>query len=203
MTISMKEGLSSASSSLYHWIDLRVWILLEKTVLCFLDSSVLCCGTYPWFVQGPLVALWVFQSTRKLDLILLIHLVWRLGGCFCHPDPSLYLCGCDSYSVGKLCLVSISRNCSRYWWVRNLNHWLIRPLCCCLVAKSCPTLCDPMDCSLPGYSVHGILQARILEWVATSFSKGSFRLKDLAHISCIAGRFFTIWATIGSSVCCA
>ena len=42
---------------------------------------------------------------------------------------------------------------------------------CMLVAQSCPTLCDPMDCSLPGYSVHGILQARILEWVAISFSK--------------------------------
>ena len=144
MTISMREVLSSASSSLYHWIDLRVWIILEKTVLCFLDSSVLCCGPYPWPVQGPLVALWVFQIMRKLDLILLIHLVWRLGGCFCHPDPSLYLCGCDSYSAGKLCLVSIPRNCSRYWWVRNLNHWLICPLCyCCLVAKSCLTLCDP------------------------------------------------------------
>ena len=41
------------------------------------------------------------------------------------------------------------------------------------VAQSCPTLCDPMDCSLPGSSVHGILQARILEWVAISFSRGS------------------------------
>ena len=38
-------------------------------------------------------------------------------------------------------------------------------------AQSCPTLCDPMDCSLPGSSVHGILQARIMEWVAISFSK--------------------------------
>ena len=43
-----------------------------------------------------------------------------------------------------------------------------------LVAQSCPTLCDPMDCSLPGSSVHGILQARILERVAIPFSKGSF-----------------------------
>ena len=43
--------------------------------------------------------------------------------------------------------------------------------CCCLVAKSCLTLCDPMDCSLPSSSVHGILQARILEWVAISFSR--------------------------------
>ena len=39
------------------------------------------------------------------------------------------------------------------------------------VAQSCPTLCDPMDCSLPGSSLHGILQARVLEWVAISFSK--------------------------------
>ena len=41
------------------------------------------------------------------------------------------------------------------------------------VAQSCPTLCDPVDCSLPGSSVHGILQARILEWVTISFSRGS------------------------------
>ena len=41
------------------------------------------------------------------------------------------------------------------------------------VAQSCPTLCDPMDCSLPSSSIHGIFQARILEWVATSFSRRS------------------------------
>ena len=41
------------------------------------------------------------------------------------------------------------------------------------VAQSCPTLCDPMDCSLPGFSVHGIFQVRVLEWVAISFSRGS------------------------------
>ena len=46
------------------------------------------------------------------------------------------------------------------------------------VAQSRPTLCDPIDCSLPGSSVHGILQARILEWVAISFSRGFFRLRD-------------------------
>ena len=46
------------------------------------------------------------------------------------------------------------------------------------VAQSCPTLCDPMECSLPGSSVHGILQARVLEWVAISFSRGSSRPRD-------------------------
>ena len=47
------------------------------------------------------------------------------------------------------------------------------------------SLCDPMDYSLPGVSVHGIFQARILEWVTISFSRGSSRLKDQTHVSCI------------------
>ena len=64
-----------------------------------------------------------------------------------------------------------------------------------LVTQSCPTLCDPMDCSPPGSSVHGILQARILEWVAMSFSRGSSQPRDWTWVSCTAGRFFTIWAT--------
>ena len=59
------------------------------------------------------------------------------------------------------------------------------------VAQSCPTLCDPVDCSLPGSSVHGILQARMLEGVAFPFSRGSSRPRDQTQVSCIAGRFFT------------
>ena len=60
------------------------------------------------------------------------------------------------------------------------------------VAQSYLTLCDPMDCSLPGSSVHGIFQARILEWVAISFSRGSFRPKDRTQVSRIIGRRFII-----------
>ena len=52
-----------------------------------------------------------------------------------------------------------------------------------------------MDCSLPGSSVHGILLARILEWVAVLFSRGSFWPRDWICGSCIAGKFFTVWAT--------
>ena len=55
--------------------------------------------------------------------------------------------------------------------------------------------CDPMDCSLPGSSVHGILQARVLEWVAILFSKRSSWLRDWTWLSCIASRVFTVWAT--------
>ena len=64
-------------------------------------------------------------------------------------------------------------------------------LCCaCLVAQSCPTLCDPMDCSPPGSSVPGILQARVLERVAISISRGSSQLRDRTWVSCIPGRCF-------------
>ena len=54
-----------------------------------------------------------------------------------------------------------------------------------LVTRWCPTLCDPVDCSPPGFSVHGIPQARILEWVATSFSRGSSPPRDRTCVSCI------------------
>ena len=63
------------------------------------------------------------------------------------------------------------------------------------VAQSCPSLCDPMDCSPPGSSVHGILQARILEWVAISFSRRTSWPRDRTQVSCIAGWHFTVWAT--------
>ena len=60
------------------------------------------------------------------------------------------------------------------------------------VAQSCPTLCDPKDCSLPDSSIHGILQARILEWVAISFSRGSSRPRDRTQVSRIGGRCFKL-----------
>ena len=67
-----------------------------------------------------------------------------------------------------------------------------------LVAKSCPTLCDPMDCSPPGSSDHEIFQARVLEWIAISFSRGSSQLRNRTQVSCTAGRFFTDWADRGN-----
>ena len=63
------------------------------------------------------------------------------------------------------------------------------------VVQSCPTLCDPVDCSLPGSSLHGILQARILERVTISFSRGSSQPRDRTQVSHIGGRCFNLWAT--------
>ena len=74
------------------------------------------------------------------------------------------------------------------------SYWVY---CCCLLAKPRPTLCDPMDCSPPGSSVRGIFQAGILEWVAISFSRGSFpsQLRDQTPISCIGRWILYHWAT--------
>ena len=74
--------------------------------------------------------------------------------------------------------------------ISNIMSKFIQKLC--EVTESCPSLCDPMDHSLPGSSIHGIFQARVLEWVAILFSRGSSQPRDW---NCIAGICFTIWAT--------
>ena len=69
------------------------------------------------------------------------------------------------------------------------------------VAQSCPTLCNPMDCSLPGSSVHGIFQAGVLEWIAISFSRRSSQPKDQTWISHTVDRRLTVWATRELDIC--
>ena len=69
------------------------------------------------------------------------------------------------------------------------NEWV-------LIVHSCSTVCDPMYWSQPGSSVHGISQARILEWVPILFSRGSSWPRSQIQVSWIAGRFFIVWATI-------
>ena len=66
-----------------------------------------------------------------------------------------------------------------------------------LLSKSCPNLCDPLDCSLSGSSIQGVFQARILEWATISLSWGLSQPRDwtcVSYVSCIAGGFFPIWA---------
>ena len=82
------------------------------------------------------------------------------------------------------CFPFLWYNSSRWWW--------------CLVAQLCPILCgphNPMDCSPPGSSVHGILQARILEWVATCFSRESSQSRGQTHVSCIGRWVLYHWVT--------
>ena len=90
-----------------------------------------------------------------------------------------------------------------FWWTEQsrgsptrLGHththvWKVKAL----FPQLCLALLPPMDYSQPSFSVHGIFQARILEWVAIPFSRESSGPRDQTQVSCTAGRFFTIWAT--------
>ena len=84
-------------------------------------------------------------------------------------------------------------------WLEELGHNFISTklrewIVCVLVAQSCPTLCDPMDCSPRGSSVHGVFQASVLEWVATAFSVQTSRIcqSSQAHHTCICLNTFSI-----------
>ena len=75
-------------------------------------------------------------------------------------------------------------------WTSNINMnqccYILSLPYACSIAQSCPTLCDPMDCSPPGSSIHGILQVGIPEWVVISHSGGSFQPRDWTQVSCIS-----------------
>ena len=82
------------------------------------------------------------------------------------------------------------------WGIWEDHRMPVQKICSMLLlVESCPTLCDPTDCSPPGSSVHGISQARVIEWVAISFSRGSSQPRDGTCISCIDRRILYYWST--------
>ena len=91
-----------------------------------------------------------------------------------------------SHQGSSLINILYIKNAKRSVWVCAVQY---------LVTQPCPALCDPVDCSPPGSSVHGISQVRILGWVAISSSRGSFQPRHGPGVSRIAGGFWTIWAT--------
>ena len=133
----------------------------------------------------------VFSCKASPAFLLDYFLLWEILKFHCQFDIHLALCSLPFHIFviwkGNQCLDTIRKP--------------IIKCCLCLrekereVAQSCLTLRDAMDCSPPGSSVHGIFQARVLEWVAISFSRGSSQPSDWTQVSCIAGRFFTNWAT--------
>ena len=106
------------------------------------------------------------------------------------------VCGCVAMHIFVLffywCVVDL-QCCVSFWCTAK---WFCTHIyMCVLVSQSCLSLCSPTDCSLTGYSVHEILQARILEWLAFPSPEDLPETRDLTLVSCIAGIFFTDWAT--------
>ena len=149
-------------------------------------------GLWPWKHLSILIVLWTtwgglkksYQAISPIDPDLIGHrgilsIVWGV------------------YFVCVFC--SVLKFLRQFYLVNNIENQWSRLVATCLifvlVNQSCPTLRDSIDYSPPGSSVHGILQARILEWVAISFSRGSSWPRDWTQLSFIAGRFFTVWAT--------
>ena len=120
------------------------------------------------------------------------------------PNPGINLCLLHCRQLLHHCttwedrpqIALANSGCSKNCKKKKKKFTSYKPNLCFLkkkvkIAQSCPILCDPRD-----YTVHRILQARILEWVAYSFSRGSSQPRDGTQVSHIAGRFFTSWATI-------
>ena len=100
-------------------------------------------------------------------------------------------CSCHLSTVYTSCRVRLLKAKGHIHKFANLFIFFMKKVV--LVTQLCLTLCDPR--SLPGSSVPGILQARILQWVAVLFFRGSPQPRDWTWVSCVVGRFFTIWAT--------
>ena len=109
----------------------------------------------------------------------------------CRSTFLIYFSKFTALSVAKS---SLSPSLHQWRIALWITHFFLTPVPVKLL-QSCPALSDPMDHSAPGSSIYGSLQARILEWVASPFSRGSFRCRDRTRVSCIAGKFFIIWAT--------
>ena len=148
-----------------------------------------------------LPTLWMVLSLVPGSLF--THRLWSVLNWGLEWDP-----GDLQRSLVQLSPLHISRSLSTSFPTQEICWDLSYPPCAeawkpnqyvcavvCLVAQSFWLFAMAMDCSPPGSSVHGILQARILEWVAISFSRESSQSRHPIWVSHIAGRFFTIWAT--------
>ena len=156
--------------------------------------------TQTWFQihdAGKLCGFQMKHSPWWARSVIVLYIVGSLGR-FWSQDQGLFE-HCPSFHVALY--MEISRVfCSSFLSEcnilpqRRLSGQVVKKMCyiiqwnigLCLVTQSYPTLCDPMDRSLPGFSVHGILQARILEWVAISFSRGSSWPRDRTQVSCLS-----------------
>ena len=130
--------------------------------------------------DSEIETVWRPDYTKPLDSLLTINTRIKTRQLFC-----------------KINSLNLQQPFTYRQWLMWVKAWLKK---WSEVTQSCPTLCDRMDYSLPGSS-HGIFQARILDWVAISFSRGSFPPRDWTWVSHIVGRGFIVWATKGMIQC--
>ena len=114
------------------------------------------------------------------------------------PDARCFSKSTFKSYKGESVIVTWLQRAAKERWLSSCSAYRLEKsesVSCSVSCSESPTLCNSMDCSPPGSSVHGILQTRILKWVAIPFSRGSSWPQDRTQVSRIAGRFFTVWAT--------
>ena len=149
------------------------WNLQAASTLLLLSGSFLCLQ-----ITAPLMS-----DLLQVCSVLIFPMKPTLTTAFITATPSS--------SAVLICLPLLSILLSIYIYLCIYVHIHNTFCCCCSVGKSCPTLCNPKDCSPPGSSVLGISQARILEWVVIPYYKESSWSRDQTRVSCLPGRFFT------------
>ena len=131
---------------------------------------------------------WMDGNTNSMDMSFeRTERYWRTGEPGMLQSPGLQRVRRD---------IALNNNSNEKWSNDNMSvkgsNWHNLLVCVCVQSLySCTTLCSPMDCSMPGFSSHGVFQARILEGVAISFSRESSWSRDWTHVSWVAGKFFT------------
>ena len=136
-----------------------------------------------------------------------VHFIWGRDGFFLevlegintHTSPAIFLASCSMVGVYWPALSThLVGNPTQVFTLVICFTGCSYPCCNCLVAQLCPTLCDPVNCSPPDSSVHGISLARALKWVAISFFQGSSWPRDWTRVSCIDRQILYHWHHLGS-----
>ena len=155
------------------------------------SASVLPMNIQGWFPLGW--SGWISLQSKGLSRVFSSTTVWKHR--FFGVQPSLWSSSHTStWPLEKTIALTTQTFVSKV--ISLLFNMLSRFVIACLHAQSCQTLCGPLNCSQPGSSVHGIFQARLLEWVAISYSRKFSWSRDQTHESpALVGRFFTIGAT--------
>ena len=203
-TTYSSQDLEAAWMFIERWVDKEDVVCLYNGIFVVAVRwlSHVCFFATPWTVaHQAFLSSTVSRSLLKFMSIELVMLSGHIILCHLLLLPSIF----PSIRVNGILLihkkeqcwvicrdVNGPRVCHTEWGYSERHKYHV----CVLFTQPCPTLRNPMDCSLPGSSVHGIHQARTLEWVAIPFSRESSQPGDWTWVSCTAGRSFMIWAIV-------
>ena len=162
------------------YLEIYPYEYIKRSLIFITENNIPYRSSSSALLKSSNYTVQIFNIKQLFSLFLCSTITWYVYNQYDNPNLS------DIKCMIKLLLL--------LYWLNQLTLIIWE-----LVAQ-CLTFCDSMDCSPAGSSVLGILQARILEWVAISFSRGYFQPRDQTQVSCITSRFFTVWANRESNI---